>query len=204
MTSNHTDISEIESNNSFAKAVKIALVINFIMFIVEIGYGLYANSLSLILDATDFLGDSLNYAIAIFVLSKPKKWQSISALIKASFMLAFGIYVFASGIHRLFSPIVPKGGIMIAMSAVALIANLAVSFCLFKFRGGSSNQQSVWLCSRNDAINNLLTIIAGIFTIFWHSHLPDLMVAIIMSVLAIIASTQIFLKVKQELQKNNQ
>jgi cation diffusion facilitator family transporter len=188
-------------NSGFAKAVKIALVINFLMFVIEIGYGFYANSLSLILDATDFLGDSLNYAIAIFVLSKPKKWQSISALIKASFMLAFGIYVFASGVHRIFTNIVPKGDIMMIMSFFAFIANVAVSIYLFSFRKGSSNQQSVWLCSRNDAINNLLTIGAGFLTLFWQSKFPDLIIAAIMSVLAISASWQIFATVKQELKE---
>ena len=184
---------------SFAKAIKIALIVNFSMFIIEIGYGFYANSLALILDATDFLGDSLNYVIAIFVLSKPKKWQSISALIKASFMLAFGIYVLASGIHRLFTPIVPKGNIMIIMSIIALIANVVVSFYLFSFRNGDSNQQSVWLCSRNDAINNLLTIIAGVITLFWQSKFPDLIIAFVMSILAISSAIKIFLTVKQEL-----
>ena len=57
----------------FLKAVSIALVINFAMFLIEIGFGFYANSLALMLDATDFLGDSLNYGIAIFVLSKTIK-----------------------------------------------------------------------------------------------------------------------------------
>ena len=90
------DLRQQQNQNSFddfPNVVKWALALNFIMFGVEIGFGLYANSLALVFDSTDFLGDSLNYAIAIYVLSKPKKLQSFSALIKAGFMLSFGIYV---------------------------------------------------------------------------------------------------------------
>ncbi len=183
----------------FLKAVSIALVINFAMFLIEIGFGFYANSLALMLDATDFLGDSLNYGIAIFVLSKPKKWQSVSALIKASFMLSFGIYVLTSGVYRVLTDIQPNGKIMIYVSFFALIANASVSYLLFKFRNGSSNQQSVWLCSRNDVINNLITIVAGVFTLLYYSKWPDLIVAMVMSFLAISSAVKIFQQVKKEL-----
>jgi Co/Zn/Cd efflux system component len=183
----------------FLKAVSIALAINFAMFLIEIGFGFYANSLALILDATDFLGDSLNYGIAIFVLSKPKKWQSVSALIKASFMLSFGIYVLTSGVYRVLTDIQPNGKIMIYVSFFALIANASVSYLLFKFRNGSSNQQSVWLCSRNDVINNLITIVAGVLTLLYHSKWPDLIVAMVMSFLAISSAGKIFQQVKKEL-----
>ncbi len=141
----------------------------------------------------------MNYGIAIFVLSKPKKWQSISALIKASFMLSFGIYVLTNGVYRVLTDIQPNGKIMIYISFFALIANASVSYLLFKFRNGSSNQQSVWLCSRNDTINNLITIVAGVFTLLYHSKWPDLIVAIIMSFLAISSAIKIFQQVKKEL-----
>lgn len=191
-------------SDKFLRAINIALIVNFIMFIIEIICGFYANSLALILDSTDFLGDSLNYGIAIFVFTKPKKWQSISALIKASFMLAFGIYIIINAIYRFINiendlEHLPNGNIMMVMSLFALIANFAVSWLLFQFRDGNSNQQSVWLCSRNDAINNLITIIAGFLTLYYHSKIPDLAVALIMSILATSSAIKIFHQVKKEL-----
>jgi Co/Zn/Cd efflux system component len=189
----------MSENNNFPNVVKWALVLNFVMFIVEIGFGFYANSLALIFDATDFLGDSLNYAIAIYVLSKPKKWQSLSALIKAAFMLSFGIYVLANGIYRVSLDEIPKANIMIEISILAFAINFLVSTMLFKFRDGGSNQKSVWLCSRNDAINNVMTIIAGILTLNFNSKWPDLIVAAIMAFLAISASMVVFREVKKEM-----
>lgn len=189
----------MSENNNFPNVVKWALALNFAMFIVEIGFGFYANSLALIFDATDFLGDSLNYAIAIYVLSKPKKWQSLSALIKAAFMLSFGIYVLANGIYRVSLDEIPKAHIMIEISILAFAINFLVSAMLFKFRDGGSNQKSVWLCSRNDAINNVMTIIAGILTFNFSSKWPDLIVAAIMAFLAISASIVVFREVKKEM-----
>jgi Co/Zn/Cd efflux system component len=189
----------ISTNNNFPNVVKWALILNFTMFAIEIGFGFYANSLALIFDATDFLGDSLNYAIAIYVLSKPKKFQSLSALIKAAFMLSFGIYVLANGIYRMTIDVVPRADIMIEISILAFVVNFLVSVMLFKFKDGSSNQKSVWLCSRNDAINNAMTIIAGILIIKFNSQLPDLIVAATMSFLAISSACIVFKEVKKEM-----
>lgn len=189
----------MSQNQNFPLIVKWALALNFTMFAVEIGFGFYANSLALIFDATDFLGDSLNYAIAIYVLSKPQKWQSLSALIKAAFMLSFGIYVLANGIYRISIDEVPSAKIMIEISFLALAVNFIVSFMLFKFKDGSSNQKSVWLCSRNDVINNFMTIIAGFLVGNFHSKWPDIIVAGIMAFLAISSAMIVFREVKKEL-----
>ena len=50
----------------------VVLAINLIMFAVEIGAGWRAQSLALQADALDFLGDSVNYAAALFVLRDRK------------------------------------------------------------------------------------------------------------------------------------
>jgi Co/Zn/Cd efflux system component len=188
------------SIQEFPDVVKIALILNFLMFCIEIGFGFYANSLALVFDATDFLGDSLNYAIAIYVLSKPKRFQSIAALIKAVFMLSFGIYIIANGLYQLGVDSLPKANIMISISILAFVVNFIVSAMLFKFKDVNSNQKSVWLCSRNDAVNNLMTIFAGVLVANFDSKLPDLIVAAIMAFLAISSALQVFKEVKKELE----
>lgn len=189
----------MSKNKDFPFVLKLALALNFSMFIIEITFGLYANSLALIFDATDFLGDSLNYGIAIYVLSKPQIWKSLAATIKAAFMLSFGIYILANGIYRINIVEIPSANTMIWVAALAMVVNLAVSLMLFKFRKGDSNQKSVWLCSRNDTINNLLVIIAGFLVGYFNSKWPDLIVAGIMSFLAISSAFIVFKEVKKEL-----
>jgi Co/Zn/Cd efflux system component len=51
--------------------------------------------------------------------------------------------------------------------------------------------RSVWICSRNDAINNVLVIAAGLAVLWSGSGLPDLLVACIMAALGISGGWQI-------------
>src|SRR5690606_40160127 len=51
----------------YRKILWVALVVNAGMFLVEIGAGLQAGSLSLLADAVDFAGDALNYGVSLAV-----------------------------------------------------------------------------------------------------------------------------------------
>jgi Co/Zn/Cd efflux system component len=184
---------------NFPFVVKWALALNLLTFVVEIIAGFYSNSLALIFDSIDSLGDSLNYAIAIYVLSKPLKFQSLSAIIKAVCMMSFGIYMLGNGIYQITISGVPIAHIMIKASILSLIINVTVTYMLYKFRDGSSNQKSVWLCSRNDAINNILTIIAGILVAKFNSKWPDLVVAGIMGFLTIYSAIEVLKEARKEL-----
>lgn len=61
------------------RVLGVVLAINLIMFVVEIGAGWRAQSLALQADALDFLGDSVNYAIALFVLGRSLSWRADTA-----------------------------------------------------------------------------------------------------------------------------
>src|ERR1700761_2126936 len=69
------------------------LVINAAMFSVEIGAGLAAGSASLQADAVDFLGDTANYAISLFVVGMALRYRAAAALAKGTTMALFGIWV---------------------------------------------------------------------------------------------------------------
>jgi Co/Zn/Cd efflux system component len=60
----------------------IVLVINAVMFVVEIGAGLAAGSASLQADALDFLGDAGNYIISLAVLGMALRNRAMAALAK--------------------------------------------------------------------------------------------------------------------------
>ena len=53
----------------YRKILWVALLVNTAMFLIEIGAGVLAGSLSLLADAVDFAGDALNYAVSLAVLA---------------------------------------------------------------------------------------------------------------------------------------
>ena len=65
---------------------------------------------------------------------------------------------------------------MAMAAAVALVANLTCFALLTRFRSDDMNMRSVWLCSRNDLVNNVGVIVAAALVAWLHSPWPDLVV----------------------------
>lgn len=187
-------------NESLKKVLWIALVLNFSMFLLENFQGFVSQSLSLRADAIDFLGDSANYFATLFVLNSSIKSKAKISLTKALFMLGFGVWVLVEALMRFFNGSIPNPFTMSWVGTLALFVNGLVAFLLYRFRDGDSNMQSVWLCSRNDAIGNLAVVVASAGVYFFTSKWPDLIVAIIMAFLSVSASLKIMLIVRKEFQ----
>jgi Co/Zn/Cd efflux system component len=124
----------------------IALALNLAMFVVEIGAGVAAGSVSLLADALDFLGDAANYGVSLFVLGATLAWRARTALVKAASMAAFGLWVAGEAIWSAVTGIVPQAITMGVVGALALGVNVLVTLLLYRYRDGDSNMRSVWIC----------------------------------------------------------
>lgn len=157
------------------------LFINVVMFIVEFGAGIRANSLSLTGDSLDMLGDALVYASSLYVINKSSKAQAGSAFLKGIIMFLLAIGVFARASHQLFAGAIPEPTVMSAVGTIALLANLLCLLLLTKHRKDNLNMSSVWLCSRNDIIANTSVLVAAGLVFLTHSVLPDLAVGLLLT-----------------------
>ncbi|MGC4366762.1 cation transporter [Hydrogenophaga sp. R2] len=169
----------------YRRILWIALVINAAMFLVEIGAGVRAGSLSLLADAIDFAGDALNYGVSLAVLASALAWRARAAILKAVSMMGFGLYVLGAAVWSVWHDGVPQAMTMGAVALLALVANVAVAWMLYAFREGDANMRSVWLCSRNDAIGNVAVFMAALGVFGTGSAWPDLLVASLMAALAL-------------------
>ncbi len=176
----------------------VALAINAVMFLVEVGAGLIAGSLSLQADALDFLGDAGNYALTLFVLGMTLKARATAALVKGATMVVLGVFVLVQGVVHAVTGGVPQAEIMGATALAALVANAAVAAMLYRYRDGDSNARSVWLCSRNDVLANLAVLLAasGVFAL--GSRWPDLAVAAFIASLALTSGWQVVREARRE------
>lgn len=177
----------------------IALGLNLAMFAVESVSGLLAQSRSLQADALDFLGDAANYAISLGVAGLALKWRARAAWLKGLTIFLFGWAVLASAVWGLVHGTSPDPYAMGAVGAVALVVNVVVALMLYRYRSGDANMRSVWICSRNDAINNLAVIAAGGVVLWTGSGVPDLVVALIMAGLGISGGWQVLQQALREL-----
>lgn len=180
----------------------IALGLNATMFVIEGVTGALAGSRALQADALDFLGDAANYAISLGVAGMALQWRASAAMAKGITILLFGLAVLGWAVRGLWHGSDPQPYAMSAVGALALLVNLGVALMLYRFRTGDANMRSVWICSRNDAINNLLVIAAGIAVLLTGSGWPDLLVALVMAVLGIVGGWQIIRQSRGELMDN--
>lgn len=190
----------VKPNSKFRTALWIALIINLTMFFVELIGGAYAHSSALWADSLDFFGDAVNYAISLAVLGASLYWRATVALLKGLTMASFGLIVIAKTGYSYVQGIPPEAITMGMIGILALIANMISAVILYAFRDGDANMQSVWLCSRNDAIGNVAVIFAAIGVFGTGSLIPDLIVALIMSILGLTGGYRV---IKQALAERN-
>lgn len=183
----------------YRRILWIALIVNAAMFFVEIIFSVQADSVALLADSIDFLGDAGNYAISLWVLAMSVHARAKASLLKAAFMAVFGIVVLVNAVMNVISGVIPNAQTMTLIGFLALAANVGVAILLYAYRNGDSNMRSVWLCTRNDALGNVAVIIAALGVFGTGTAWPDLIVAIIMAVLAFTAAKQIFVQATREL-----
>lgn len=196
--------SETTLNDArWLRVLWIALGLNAAMFIVEGVAGYFAGSRALQADALDFLGDAANYAISLSVAGMALAWRAKTAMVKGITILSFGLGVLVWAIWGLFHGSNPAPYAMSAIGTLALVVNFGVALMLYRYRTGDANMRSVWICSRNDAINNCLVILAGFAVLWTGSGLPDLIVALVMASLGISGGWQIIRQARTELANDN-
>jgi Co/Zn/Cd efflux system component len=175
----------------YRKVLIVALAVNLAMFIVEVVAGSTAESSALLADALDFLGDAANYGISLYVLGHTMAWRSRASLLKGLTMGLFGLWILYTTTQRLMAGVVPEHATMGVVGFLALLSNVGVALMLYRYRTGDSNMQSVWICSRNDAIGNVAVMCAAVAVWFTASAWPDVIVAFAMAALAISGAIQI-------------
>jgi len=184
---------------AYRRALWAALVLNALMFGVEIVASFKAESVSLLADAIDFLGDAGNYAVALFVLGLAPVWRSRTALWKGWLMVGYGVFVLGKSAWQWTAGIVPEPVIMTWVSLLALAVNIGVAMLLYAHRNGDAQARSVWLCSRNDALGNL-AVIAAAGGVWATAHgWPDIAVAVVLAGLALSSGGAVIRHAREEL-----
>jgi Co/Zn/Cd efflux system component len=177
----------------------IVLVINAVMFAVEIVAGHTARSAALQADALDFLADAANYGISLAVVGTALTWRARAALVKGVSMGVLGLWVVGTTAWNAIAGSVPDAPVMGVVGVLALLANAAVLALLTGFRGGDANMRSVWICSRNDVLANLAVLLAALGVFGTGTGWPDIIVAGVMASLALYGAGQVVRQARGEL-----
>lgn len=154
---------------------------NLLMFLFEGAVGLWIGSAALIADAADFLEDTGMYALGAIAVGWTVMNRARAGFVMGILMLGVSIAALAQVFVRLYYGGVPSSLGMAATAALALAVNVTVATKLAAFRGGDSSMRSIWLSTRNDAILNGLTIMAGVLVAIQAAAWPDIVAGLVIA-----------------------
>lgn len=172
---------DIEANPDEAKVLKQLLAINAIMFVIEIVVGFIAQSTGLIADAMDMFADATVYGISLYAVGKSIQLQKKSARLSGYMQMGLAFFALAEVLRRFYFGSEPLALYMMAISAVALIANVTCLLLISKQRTGAVHIEASYIFSTNDVIANVGVIIAGAAVYFTKSPYPDLIIGLIIA-----------------------
>ena len=169
------------------RVLQIVLWINMVMFVVECGAGLLAESTALLADSVDMLGDAIVYGFSLYVVSRGPVWQARAALLKGTVMAAFGVGVLVEAGLKVVRGNVPAADLMGGVGLLALAANVGCLVLLRRRRADDMNMRSAWVCSRNDVLANCGVLLAAAGVFVTGSPWPD--IAVGLSIAAMFATS---------------
>jgi cation diffusion facilitator family transporter len=160
------------------KALGIALVLNAVMFLVELVGGILGQSSGLIADSLDMLADASAYAIALAAIGRSPRFKAGAAGLSGTLLLALGLGVlFDVGRRALFGS-TPDGGLILGVAAVALAVNTVVLRLLLRHRDGEVHLRAAWIFTRADVLANLGVMAGAVLVMVTGSRVPDLVVGL--------------------------
>lgn len=188
---------------SLRRTVLTIASLNLLYFVVEFHFGRVYESVALISDSIDFLEDaSVNILIALAISWTLRKREVVSKCL-ALLLLVPGVAFLWNAVHQIATPITPEGRGMGAVGFGALLVNVFCAFIIARHRSEQGGLvMAAYYSARNDALTNILVIIAGFITLSYPSIWPDLVVGVAIFVLNADAARDILKASKAEASEN--
>ena len=170
----------------------IVAALNLAYFAVELYFGQRFGSVALIADSVDFFEDaSVNILIALAIGWSLARRKAVSYFL-ALLLFIPGVAFLWSAVSQFLEPQAPEGSVMGFVGLGALAVNVFCAFLVARHRtelGGLV--MAAFYSARNDAIANILIIVAGLITLWRPTIWPDLVVGIVIFMLNADAAVKI-------------
>jgi Co/Zn/Cd efflux system component len=95
----------------------------------------------------------------------------------------------------------PSPSLMGSVAALALIVNGYCAYRLIRFRSGDASMRALWLSTRNDAMLNVLAVVAAVFIAITESGWPDTIAGAIIATVNLVGSVEVVSAAIREIRK---
>jgi len=187
----------IDSIDSTGFRLLITLMLNFIIPVIQLIGGVYANSMALISDAThnfsDFIAVLISYVGYRIGQREPSAqhtfgyWRAeiMAALLNVAILVGASVYIVYEASQRLFNPEPVTGLVVVWIAGVGVIGNGFSALLLHKDARHSLNIKGAFLHMVGDLLTSVAVLVGGMVLIFkpWYWLDPVLSLLIVYFIL---------------------
>lgn len=193
-----------EVNPRTIRYLLIAFIINLLLTAFELGFGFYADSIALIGDALHNTSDAFSILIALIAYKIGtrkatdkysygfKRAETIGGFVNLILLFIAGLYLLYEGIFKIINPEQINGRVIIVVSVLALVIDLATAKLSHQEAGHNTNMKMLFLHNFADAMGSVGVIISGLCVIFLGWNFVDGMIAVLIAVYMIVQSVLSF------------
>jgi cobalt-zinc-cadmium efflux system protein len=197
---NHHNSHQMPSGK---KQLTLALFITALWFLIELGGGIYANSLALLADAAHMLTDLAALGLSLFALkisARPATQEKtfgylraeiLAALANGIFLILIALFIFYESYQRWGSPPKVKSIPMLVVATTGLLANLVTAWLLYRSRRENLNLRGAFLHVLGDALGSIGAIVAGVLMMARQWYLADPIVSAVVGGLVLYSSWEL-------------
>lgn len=155
-----------------SRRLQLALGLNVALVVVQVGFGLVADSLGLLADAGHNLSDVAAVVVSLVAVQWARRAPTaersygyhrgtiLAALANAAMILAVAAFILYEGVRRLGESPSVQGGLVVAVALAAFVVN-AGSALVLREHGSDLNMRSALLHMAGDAAASLGVALAG-------------------------------------------
>jgi len=191
--SGHTH-SHSHATDLHGKKLLWVTVINVGIMVMEVIGGLISNSLALLSDAVHKLGDSFSLVLA-YVANRVgkkkanyrntfgyKRIEILAALFNALLLVGICVFLVIEAYERFMNPEPIRGGLMLIVAAIGLVADWICVLILNKDKKENINVKAAYLHLLGDTLSSVAVIVGGITILLWGIEWVDPAITVLVSI----------------------
>jgi cobalt-zinc-cadmium efflux system protein len=177
----------------YSRAFAVGVALNIIFVVIEVTYGVIADSLALITDAghnlSDVLGLLLAWGASYLAKKKPSRRRTygysratiLASMFSGLLLLAAVAVISWEAINRFFTPSEPAGQIIMMVAGIGVLINSITAWFFVSGKDHDLNIRGAYLHMAADALVSLGVVISGFviwkFGLKWFDPLSSLLIA---------------------------
>ena len=192
---NHQTHHHHHEKPDYNRAFAVGVVLNVIFVVIEVTYGVMADSLALITDAGHNLSDVMGLLLAWGANYLAGKQPSLrrtygysratilASMFSGLLLLASVVLISWEAVHRFFAPSEPVGQTIMIVAGIGVVINTITAWFFVSGKDHDLNIRGAYLHMAADALVSLGVVVSGFliwkFGLKWFDPLSSLLIAVV-------------------------